>query len=151
MLFEVDGVWREVKLDAPLPALTGVSGTGKSTTLEVVWWTLAVESARLMDAAALCSRVGFVARIGGERWQVTRSTVDRKEDVSFAQGTSLPEHHPVKGSGSRRSAADYFQDLLGIPRLGAGRTRVTLDLLVPWLYARQRALPNDYLGRQSKE
>ncbi|MER5501882.1 hypothetical protein ABT096_32410 [Streptomyces sp. NPDC002561] len=152
MLFEVDGVWHEVKLDAPLPALTGVSGTGKSTTLEVVWWTLAVESAKLMDAAALCSRVGFVARIGGERWRVTRSTVDRKEDVSFAQSTlSLPEHHPVKRSDSRRSAADYFQDLLGIPRLGAGRTRVTLDLLVPWLYARQRDLPNDYLGRQSKE
>ncbi|OKK05330.1 hypothetical protein AMK09_37870 [Streptomyces sp. CB02488] len=72
--------------------------------------------------------------------------------MSFAQGTlSLPEHHPVKRSDSRRSAADYFQDLLGIPRLGAGRTRVTLDLLVPWFYARQRDLPNYYLGRQSKE
>ncbi|MEU7018794.1 hypothetical protein AB4225_35965 [Streptomyces sp. 2RAF24] len=28
---------------------------------------------------------------------------------------------------------------------------MTLDLLVPWLYARQRDLPNDYLGRQGKD
>ncbi|MET9660680.1 hypothetical protein [Streptomyces sp. NPDC006510] len=52
---------------------------------------------------------------------------------------------------SCRSADDTFQDLLGIPRLHAGATRVTLDLLIPWLYVRQRDLPNDYLGRQSKE
>ncbi|MEU2120159.1 hypothetical protein ABZ567_32035 [Streptomyces sp. NPDC016459] len=152
MLFEVDGVVHEVRLDAPLPVLTGVTRSGKSTALEAVWWTLAVENAKLMAAAAMCGRVGFVARIGGDRWRITRSTADRKEDVSFARGPlNAEELHPVKRSDSRRSAADVFQDLIGIPRLGAGRTRVTLDLLVPWLYARQRDLPNDYLGRQSRE
>ncbi|MGW4506915.1 hypothetical protein ACWENO_20010 [Streptomyces sp. NPDC004436] len=153
MLFEVGGLVSEVRLDAPLPALTGVTRSGKSTALEAaVWWVLAVENVKLMDAAAMCGRVGFVARINGERWRITRSTTDRKEDVSFTCGAlNTEERHPVKRSDSRRSAADVFQDLLGIPRLGAGRTRVTLDLLVPWLYARQRDLPSDYLGRQSKE
>ncbi|TBO59416.1 hypothetical protein EYS09_12235 [Streptomyces kasugaensis] len=151
-LFEVDGVVHELRFDAPLTALAGETRSGKSTVLEVIWWVLGVDGARLMTAAAACSRVGFVACIGESRWRITRSTVDRAEDVVFTHGTlGTEERHPVKRSESRRSAADAFQDLLGIPRLGTGRTRVTLDLLVPWFYARQRDLPNDYLGRQSKE
>ncbi|WP_326681544.1 hypothetical protein [Streptomyces sp. NBC_01237] len=151
-LFEVDGVVHELRFGAPMAALTGETRSGKSTVLEVLGWTLGVDGAKLMSAAAACSRVGFVARIGGSRWRITRSTVDRSQDVSFTHSTlGTEEHHPVKRSEARRSAADVFQDLLGIPRLGAGRTRVTLDLLMPWFYARQRDLPNDYLGGQSKE
>ncbi|MFI0234858.1 hypothetical protein [Streptomyces sp. NPDC017086] len=151
-LFEVDGVKHEVRLDAPLPALTGVTSSGKSTVLESVWWVLGVEHAKVMDAVLMCSRVGFVARIGRERWEVVRSTEGRQEDVVFTRGTlGVPERHPVKRSESQRSAADVFQDLLGVPRLGAGRSRVTLDKLVPWFYARQRDLPNVYLGGQGKE
>ncbi|MEU5599487.1 hypothetical protein [Streptomyces sp. NPDC020298] len=107
---------------------------------------------KLMSAAAACSRIGFTARLRGSRWRLTRSTMNRAEDVSFTNimlGTE--ERHPVKRRELQRSAADVFQDLLGIPRLGTGRTRVTLDLMIPWIYARQRDLPNDYLGRQSKE
>ncbi|MFD3518609.1 hypothetical protein [Streptomyces sp. NPDC058657] len=151
-LFEVDGAVHELRFGAPLSALTGETRSGKSTVLEALVWTLGVDGAKLMTAAATCSRVGFIARIGGSRWRITRSTVDRAGDVSFIHGTlGTEEHHPVKRTESRRSAADVFQDLLGVPRLGAGRTRVTLDLLMPWFYARQRDLPNDYLGRQSKE
>ncbi|MEV0280147.1 hypothetical protein AB0I22_27670 [Streptomyces sp. NPDC050610] len=72
--------------------------------------------------------------------------------MSFTNETlGVEERHPVKRSESRRSAADVFQDFLGIPRLGAGRTCVTLELLIPWIYARQRNLPNDYLDGQGKE
>ncbi|MEU7018793.1 hypothetical protein AB4225_35960 [Streptomyces sp. 2RAF24] len=104
MLFECDGVMREVRLDAPLPALTGVPRSGKSTALEAAWlWSLGVESAKLMDAPAVCGRVGFVARINGERWRIVRSTVDRKEDVSFVRGAlNTEERHPVKRTDSRR-------------------------------------------------
>ncbi|MFD6331655.1 hypothetical protein ACFWGI_19045 [Streptomyces niveus] len=151
-LFEVDGVMRERRFGAPLTALTGETLSGKSTVLEVVWWTLGVRGMRLMQAAAERGRVGFVARIGGERWQITRSTADRAKEVTFtrgAQGTDNQDH-PVNRSASRRSAADVFQDLIGIPRLGAGSNRVTMDLLIPWLYARQADLPNHYIGNQSE-
>ncbi|MEE1798139.1 hypothetical protein PUR57_05515 [Streptomyces sp. JV176] len=151
-LYEVDGVVHELRFGAPLTALTGETRSGKSTVLEGIWWTLGVGTARLMPAAAACGRVGFVARIEGSRWRITRSTVDRAQDVLFTHGTlGAEERHPVKRSESRRSAADVFQDLMGVPRLGAGRARVTLELLVPWFYAHQRDLPNYYLGRQDKE
>ena len=151
-LFEVDGVMQERRFKAPLTALTGETHSGKSTLLEAVWWALGVVGMQLMPAAAVCGRVGFEVRVGGSWWRITRSTVDRAEDVNFTNVTlGIEEHHPVKRNESRQSAADVFQDLLGIPRLGAGRTRVTLDLLIPWLYARQRDLPNDYLGGQSKD
>lgn len=151
-VFEVgDGV-QERRFNAPLTALTGETGSGKSTLLEAMWWTLGVDRTKLMHAAAACARVGFTAHIGGSRWRITRSTTDPKEDVAFTNiTTGVEEQHPVKGSEARRSAADVFQDLLGIPRLGTGRTRVTLDLLQPWIYARQDSLPTHYLGGQGKE
>ncbi|MEU0715769.1 AAA family ATPase [Streptomyces lavendulocolor] len=150
--FEVNEAMQERQFDAPLTALTGETRSGKSTLLEALWWTLGVGGMRLMTAAASCSRIGFTARIGEKRWRIMRSTVNQREDVTFTDVTlGVKEHHPVKRSESRRSAADAFQDLLGIPRLGAGKSRVTMDLLIPWLYARQRHLPNDYVGGQSKE
>ncbi len=152
MVFDIDGAVHELGLNAPLPALTGETKSGKSTVLEALWWTLGIDGAKLMWAAALCSRIGFVARIGRARWRITRSTVDQAEDVLFIHDVlGIKERHPVKRSQARRSAADVYQDLLGIPRLGAGRTRVTLDLLTPWFYARQRDLPNVYLGGQEKD
>ncbi|MFC5724879.1 hypothetical protein ACFP1Z_32505 [Streptomyces gamaensis] len=151
-LFEVDGVMHKRRFEAPMTALTGETRSGKSTLLEALWWTLGVEGMKLMAAAASCSCIGFTACVGTTRWRITRSTVNPSQDVLFTNITrGTDEHHPVRRSESRRSAADVFQDLLGIPRLGAGRTRVTLELLIPWLYARQRDLPNHYLGRQDKE
>lgn len=151
-IFEVGEGVPERRFNAPLTALTGETGSGKSTVLEAVWWTLGVDGMKLMRAAAACARVGFAARIGASRWRITRSTTHPKDDVAFTNVTTgVEEQHPVKGSESRRSAADVFQDLLGIPRLGTGRTRVTLDLLQPWIYARQASLPTYYLGGQGKE
>ncbi|UKL04205.1 ATP-binding protein [Streptomyces sp. NBU3104] len=151
-LFEIGGTVHEIRFDAPLTALTGETRSGRSTVFEGLWWAVGVSGMKLMDAAAACDRIGFVARIGGTRWQILRSTEPQARDVSFTNvALGITEDHPVKGSESHRSAADVFQDLLGVPRLGKGRTRVTLDLLVPWLYARQRDLPNDYIGRQGKD
>ncbi|MEU6350705.1 AAA family ATPase [Streptomyces sp. NPDC047072] len=150
--FDVDGVVQERRFDAPVTALIGETESGKSTLLEAVWWALGVEGAKLMSAAAACGSLGFTARFGNSRRRITRSTTDPTQDIVFTDVTTgVAEPHPVKRTESRRSAADVFQDLLGVPRLGTGRTRVTLDLLVPWLYARQRGLPNDYLGGQGKE
>lgn len=149
-LFEVDETVHELRFDAPLTALTGESRSGKSTLLESLMWTLGVGGARLMSAAAACTRVGFVARIGDVRWRITRGTASA--DVVFEHvSLGTEERHPVKRSETRRSAADVFQDLLGIPRLGVGKAQVTMDLLAPWIYARQRDLPNNYLGGQGKQ
>jgi len=150
--FDVEAVVRERWFDAPVVVLSGESQSGKSTLLESVWWVVGVESVKLMPAAAACDSLGFTARFGDARWRITRSTADLTQDVVFTDAmTGAEERHPVKRTESRRSAADVFQDLLGIPRLGTGRTRVTLELLVPWLYARQSSLPNSYLDGQKKE
>ncbi|MEU1371926.1 ATP-binding protein [Streptomyces sp. NPDC005803] len=150
--FEVAEGAPERRFNAPLTALTRETSSGKSTLLEAIWWTLGVDHTKLMRAAAACARIGFTARIGPPQWRITRSTTNPQDDVAFTNiTTGVEEQHPVKGGESRRAAADAFQDLLGIPRLGTGRTRVTLDLLQPWIYARQDSLPTQYLGGQGKE
>jgi len=150
--FDVDTVVRDLLFDAPLIALTGETKSGKSTLLEAMWWVVGVEGVKLMPAAAECEALGFTARFGDTKWRITRNPADLKQDIVFTHVTTgVDERHPVKRTQSRRSASDVFQDLMGIPRLGAGRTRVTLELLLPWLYADQRSLSNHYLGGQSKE
>ncbi|MGX9923551.1 AAA family ATPase [Streptomyces sp. NPDC002248] len=149
-LFGVGGVEEVVDFGAPLPILVGETDSGKSTVFEAMWWVLGVGPKKLQKAASACGSVGFVARIDGVRWRITRSTAPGAKEVCFARG-SIEEFHPVKGSATSRSAADVFQDLLGVPRLGSGKTRVTMDLLLPWLYAGQGDLGTYYLSQQSSE
>ena len=146
--FKVGGEWRSVRFPAALTVLRGETRSGKSTFVECVPYALGLAS-QLTSAVAACDEIRLVVRIEGVRWQITRSAGNPRAaishlDLSTNRGTEVL--YPVTAEEGRASAADAVQDLLGIPRLGAGKTAVTLEHLAPWFYLRQADIGDRYLG-----
>ena len=147
--FLVGEVWQERRYSAPLTLLSGESGAGKSAGLEVLWYAVGPTSVRVMPAVRSCACVRVVFRVDDVRWQATRSAASSGGEVEFVNLSDPgqpPMPFPVAGRNGQQSAADFFQELLGIPLLGSAAARLGMTQLLPWLYLRQATLTTQYLG-----
>ncbi|MFC1421293.1 hypothetical protein [Streptacidiphilus cavernicola] len=147
--FLVGDVWQGHRYSSPLTLVVGESGAGKSAGLEVLWYAVGLTSVKVMPAVRSCACVRVVFRIDDVRWQVTRSTQSTGGEVEFvnlsdAGRPAVPV--PVTGKNGQQSAAEFFQELLGIPLLGHAAGRLGMTQLLPWMYLRQATLTTQYLG-----
>ncbi|WP_414166390.1 hypothetical protein ACMATS_00315 [Streptoverticillium reticulum] len=148
--FEVEGAWVSRFFTGPMVLVAGESGAGKSTGLESQWYAVGLNCTKVMPAVRACERVRLTFQIGTVRWRATRSARSSAGTVEF-ENLSEPGQPPVRcpvkpGRSGELSAAEFFQDLLGVPRIGTGPGRLTMEDILPWMYIQQTTIAVSYLG-----
>lgn len=148
--FEVEGTWVSRSFAGPMVLVAGESGAGKSTGLEAQWYAVGLTCTRAMPAVRACERTRLTLQIDTMRWRATRSARSTAGVVEFENLTDAgqpPVRCPVKGGkNGEPSAAEFFQDLLGIPRIGTGPGRLAMVDVLPWMYIQQATIAISYLG-----
>ncbi|MEV7282974.1 hypothetical protein AB0O01_00115 [Streptomyces sp. NPDC093252] len=148
--FEVQGSWVGQVFSGVVTLLVGCSGSGKSTGFESLLYPLGLNSGKIMHAVRSCTQVRLVFRVGGTRWQATRPAAHRGGHVSFenlSDPTVGEVRRPVaRGRGGEPSASEFVMELLGIPLLGSGGSRVGLAEVERWMSLRQSTIATAYLG-----
>lgn len=151
--FGAEGTWVSRAFTGPLMLVAGESGAGKSTGLESQWYALGLSGMKIMPAVQSYQQVRLTFRVDAVRWRATRSAQHSGGSVEFenlSDSNQRPVQCPVSGGkNGELSAAEFVQDLLGIPRVGTGASRLGMEQVLPWLYLRQATIATSYLAGNS--
>ncbi|WP_159107526.1 P-loop NTPase family protein [Streptomyces rubrogriseus] len=147
--FQRGDVWLARFIRGLVTFLVGHSGAGKSTALEALLYPLGLTTATIMPEVGTCRQIRLTFRVGGTRWQATRSGSNPRARVSVRNLDEDVEHSlPVRSAKAGEvTAGAFIQDLLGLPRAARGATRLDLDDYYNTVLAlRQHTIASAFLG-----
>lgn len=139
-----------------LTFLVGPTRSGKSTALEALLHSLFLSSATVMPQVRKCDQLQVVFRVGGVRWQATRSGRTSRGLVTFTNLSDASAAERVFPVTARKTggmnAGGFVQELLGIPAASRGKAAVGLDqVLSSTVVLRQRAIASAFLDGSDAE
>ncbi|MFI1585640.1 hypothetical protein [Embleya sp. NPDC020630] len=154
--FERRGERRRREFKGLVTLLAGPNKIGKSTALEPLLYALGLTVCTLMPQVRQCDLIRLVFRVGGTRWEATRSLRSGRAKVTFENLSDRSEAirtFAVKPSKpGEQSAQGFVQELLGIPAVRRGNVSVNLDRIYRGLLAlRQATIATEYLGGLTDE